>query len=445
MERIFNISRDLKEFFNKTADRLAICSGFIKRQRKLQGRSFVQALVMGNIGNADCSIEGMCQLLHEDSITISKQGLDYRFTESAVIFMKMVYEECLDLFRSKQEFDCGILKNFDNVKLLDSSNILLPDYMEELYKGHGSGYPHKGRSAKSSIKLQTLYNYSTQTPSRIDVVSGTRSDQGYREHLQEINSNDLLIADLGYFVPECFKILSDKGAYFISRYKADTNIYDLAGQQLDLLKILEKASSWQGDILLGKVARLPVRIVCHRLSKEQSQARRRKANLLAKSRKYNSSKRNQSLLDWSIFITNVPSSKIPLEHIATVYRTRWQIELLFKLYKSQIGIETLKGTNNSSRVLCELYAKLCGIVLFHAISNCLGTRLSNELSITKAFLEFKRRIRELLATLKKSANSLKLFLQHLLIAWSKFCLKDKYRKNKKSTLHSLKSLQYILT
>jgi hypothetical protein len=137
---------------------------------------------------------------------------------------------------------------------------------------------------------------------------------------------------------------------------------------------------------------LSVRIVCYRLSKEQSQARRRKANLLAKSRKYNSSKRNRSLLDWKIFITNVPSSKISLEHIASVYRTRLQIGLLFKSDKSRIGIETLKGTtNNSSRVLCELYAKLCGIVFFHAISNCLGTRLSNELSVIKAFLESKRR------------------------------------------------------
>ncbi|MDF2964774.1 MAG: hypothetical protein K0Q51_162 [Rickettsiaceae bacterium] len=42
---------------------------------------------------------------------------------------------------------------------------------------------------------------------------------------------------------KCLKILSDNGVYFISRYKADTNIYDLGGQQLDLLKILEKASS----------------------------------------------------------------------------------------------------------------------------------------------------------------------------------------------------------
>ena len=238
------------------------------------------------------------------------------------------------------------------MKLFDSSNIALPEFMENLYKGHGSGYPDRGRSAKASIKLQVLYNYSTQTPSKIDILSGVRSDQGYRGHLQEINANDLLIADLGYFVPESFKILSDKGAYFISRYKADTNIYDLEGRQLDLLEQLQKLSNWESEVLLGKMARLPVRIVCHKLSSQQSEARRRKANALAKARKYNSSKRNQCLLDWSIFITNIPHDKLPLKNIATVYRTRWQIELLFKLYKTQMKIEILKGKRNSSRILC---------------------------------------------------------------------------------------------
>ena len=100
MKNILELSKLCKEFLTEAADRLAISSGFIKRRRKLKGHSFVQALVMGNIADTGCSIEGMCQLLNEDSITISKQGLDYRFNESAVNFMKAVYEECLGFFRS---------------------------------------------------------------------------------------------------------------------------------------------------------------------------------------------------------------------------------------------------------------------------------------------------------------------------------------------------------
>ena len=198
-------------------------------------------------------------------------------------------------------------------------------------------------------------------------------------------------------------------------------------------------------MLLGKEALLPIRIVCHKLTKEQSEGRRRKANALAKSRRYKSSQRNQDLLNWAIFITNIPEDKVNIKYIAAIYKTRWQIELLFKLYKSYFKIEFLKGKNNSFRVLCELYAKLCGILLFHSISSYMLTEIRYELSATKAFLELKRRIRELTFALKKSLNELKKFFQNLLIAWSKFCLKDKYRKIRKSTFASLLLIQNSLT
>ena len=84
----------------------------------------------------------MCQLLYETSITISKQSLDFRFTESAVNFMRAMYQECLRLFESSLKFDGGILQKFNNVKLLDSSSIMLPESMKELYRGHGSEFKH---------------------------------------------------------------------------------------------------------------------------------------------------------------------------------------------------------------------------------------------------------------------------------------------------------------
>ena len=47
---------------------------------------------------------------------------------------------------------------------------------------------------------------------------------------------------------------------------------------------------------------------------------------LANIHKYKSSQRNQQLLQGSLFITNIPESKISAEHIWTIYRARWQID-----------------------------------------------------------------------------------------------------------------------
>lgn len=413
MDKVINLSRICKEFFIEKANCLSITTGFIKRRRKVTGSAFVRAMILGNMADGHCSIEGMCQLLGDDSIDITKQGLDFRFTENAVTFMKVMYLECLNLFKNQLQLDCQVLQQFNSVKLLDSTQICLPNNMEGMYKGCGASYKNRSSKAKSAIKLQMVFDYLNQTLDKLDLLEGVRSDQGYRNHLEDIKTNDLLIADLGYFVPECFKLISSSGAYFISRYKTDTNIYDEETNiKLDLLELLEHQSFLAINILLGKEARLPARIVCHKLTDEQSKTRRRKANLLAKSHGYKPSQKNQKLLCWSIFITNVPENKISAKDIWAVYRARWQIELLLKLYKSHITIEIIKAKNNASRALCELYAKLCVALIFHDMSACIELKDGREISFTKALLELRKRAKELFLALNQTVGDLQEFLKN---------------------------------
>nr|WP_265036034.1 IS4 family transposase [Wolbachia endosymbiont (group A) of Anomoia purmunda] len=394
MDRIACLSKDLNEFFNEKADEISIAVGFIKRKRKLNGSSFIKAMVFGNIGVGDCSIETMCQLLNEDSIEITKQGLDY---------------------------------------------ISLPSSMEDMYKGYGSSYRDCESNTKSGIKLQLVFDYLNQALDKLNLIEGIRSDQGYRDYLNGLSANDLLIFDLCYFVPSSFKQIDEAGAYFVSRYKSDTNIYDIeTNQKIELLECLEGQSLLEMEVLLGKEVKIKVRIICQKLTEEQSIIRRRRANKLAKSHGYTSSQKNQKLLDWSIFITNVPESKISAEQVLTVYRVRWQIELLFKLYKSHIRLDELKG--KPYRVLCELYAKLCAILIFHGIVGCIKLKENTELSLTKAFIELKRRIRELFLALSSKINNLRIFLKKLTTDWSQFSVKDRYRKTRVSTLSSLNFL-----
>lgn len=425
-----HLSYVLNNFFNKTAEEISNTTGFIQRKRKLKASSFIKAMVLGNLGDTNCSIDGFCQLLREDSIEITKQGLDFRFTDTAVLFMKEMFQESLNLFKNKLPLDCQILKNFKSVKLLDSSYLNLPSSMKAIYKGYGSHYKNRKNNTKSGVKFQLTFDYLNQVLHKLDLKEGKSSDQGYKDHLESISKNDLLIADLGYFVPASFKRIDKAKAYFISRYKSDTNLYktEMKDKKIDLLKELAHKNFLTKEVYLGKEAKIKVRIICKKLTPEQSIARRRKANKLAKSHGYKSSKRNQRLLDWSIFITNIPENKIKPEQIGIIYRIRWQIELLFKLYKSQLKVENIKGKHKSSRILCELYAKLCVILIFHGLVNCVKLEKNTELSLTKAIIEFKKRARELFLALNNAIYDLKIFLAKLILAWSKFSLKDKYRK-----------------
>lgn len=121
--------------------------------------------------------------------------------------------------------------------------------------------------------------------------------------------------------------------------------------------------------------------------------------------------------------------------LSKYYRVRWQIELLFKLYKSHIKLDELKGSHTGYYVNYML-----NCVQFLYSMSCTELEKNTELSLTKAFIEFKRRVRGLLLALNNKINNLKTFLKKLTKTWSQFSLKDKYRRTRVSTLTSLNLL-----
>ena len=63
-------------------------------------------------------------------------------------------------------------------------------------------------------------------------------------------------------------------------------------------------------------------------------------------------------------ITDLAADRFTIEEIFTLYRVRWQIELLFKRWKSLAGLGHSRG-HRAYRVLCETYAKLLGCLVQH--------------------------------------------------------------------------------
>jgi hypothetical protein len=76
------------------------------------------------------------------------------------------------------------------------------------------------------------------------------------------------------------------------------------------------------------------------------------------------SQRALALADWTILLTDAPAKWLRLEEALILLRERWQMELLYKLWKQYGQIDEWR-TTHSWRVLCELYAKLIGMVLQH--------------------------------------------------------------------------------
>lgn len=136
------------------------------------------------------------------------------------------------------------------------------------------------------------------------------------------------------------------------------------------------------------------------------------------------------LLGWTLFVTNAPETLMNLQHVYDFYRMRWQIELIFKLWKSYGGLNSILAWRKE-RVLTELYAKLIGIVLLHFLLAPLripdevwAKREVSNVRFHQILARFARSFKQALASLMALAKTLDEFVLHV----QRFALKQKRRQ-----------------
>ena len=68
--------------------------------------------------------------------------------------------------------------------------------------------------------------------------------------------------------------------------------------------------------------------------------------------------------EWTVLLTNALAEHLTAADIVTLYRARWQIELLFKLWKEHGRVDEVRS-QQPWRVGCEVLAKLLALVVDH--------------------------------------------------------------------------------
>ena len=157
------------------------------------------------------------KLSKEHDIEISKQGLDERYHEDAVKFIRNILSKLLRLrLDSIKTLDLGILEIFKGIYLRDATSSQLPECFMELFKGSG------GSASKSGIKVELQYDLIGEAIT-MEFRNGASSDSTASDN--EIELDSLYLQDLGYFKISRFQKITKGNTYFISRYKHNINIY----------------------------------------------------------------------------------------------------------------------------------------------------------------------------------------------------------------------------
>ena len=366
MATIPQVSQAMQTVLTSVADAAARATRFVQRQSKLTGALFTQTLVFAFLANPQSTREELAQTAATLGLTISPQGLDQRMTESGAACLLEVLDAAAATVLAAEPVAIPLLSRFSGVYIQDSSLIGLPATLAQIWRA--SGNQHTPADASAGLKLSLRLNLSTGALSGPHTDHAITSDQALQLQRLPIPAGALRIADLGFFNLEVLREIAKGEGYFLTRPQVTTVMRTIEGVRLDLLSFLAGQSSTTVDvpILLGAQLRLTCRLLAVRVPQEVADQRRRRLREEAKRRGRAPNAEALALAEWTLFVTNVPVELLSVREALILGRTRWQIELLWKLWKSQGQIEVWRSAK-AGAILCELYAKLIAMLVQHWI------------------------------------------------------------------------------
>lgn len=362
MASITEVASAMRNILTEYAERVERGTGFVERASKMGGAEFVQTLSFGWLSNPDATLEELAQAAATIGVKISAQGLDQRFTESGARLLKKVLDEAVtQLFRGEAPA-LPILKRFSAVYIQDSSVIELPDDLREDWPGCGS----RTGQGVSAVKIEVRFDLLSGEMVGPFLESGRMNDAVSRIQKEPVPARSLIIADVGYWSLDEMNRITLSGGFWLSHLKSVVRIALPGGKSQDVVSFLKHfdCPSVDCQVVVSDNKPTAARLLAIRVPQEVADQRSRKLREDARRRHKTVSQRSLALADWTVLVTNVPASLLTLTETLVIMRTRWQIELLFKLWKSHGKIDEWRSIK-PWRILCEVYAKLLAMLIQH--------------------------------------------------------------------------------
>ena len=361
---ITHIERAMKKALKDGVNELASEVGLIQRECKISGQSLVQGLVFGLMGNPTASETAVAQSVGRAGQAVTSQAVNARLNEAASRLFQRVLERVTQIVVAPSVRTQTLLDRFSEVNVHDSTTIGLPEALSEVWTGCGSR-TGKGQSA---LKLQVQWDLRSGCLKQLTLHDGRSQDRSAPVQTSDVAAGSLRVADLGYFAVSAFERVGQAHAYWLTRYLSGVVLLTPAGTRIDLPRWLDAHCTHDQhvdvSVLVSVEHRLPARLVAIRVPQSVADERRRKLHDKARQKGQTVSTLTLALANWSVFLTNVPLSLLSVDELLVIVRARWQIELLFKLWKSSGRIDESRS-RKPFRILCELYAKLIGQLIQH--------------------------------------------------------------------------------
>jgi Transposase DDE domain len=410
----------LTEFFS--ADHIEAAArrtGFVRRASKITGKVFLALVTFGPWSTAKTSLAQLAAKAGQlpAPVDVSPEAIHQRMNTRALAFLReMIQGAFAKLHAGDTVCEEGLFAPFTRVHIADSTGFGLPDTLKDLFPGAG------GSGAQAGAKLQLVWDYKSSTFDHFALIPWNIPDNKYIDTVVALAQRGaLFLFDLGYFKLAAFAQIVAAQAYFLSRLNHQTTLLEAVGGRVrvvELARVLATESRPLLDkaVFLGARERMAVRLIAARMPEAVVNERRRQAHKTAKKRGYTPSQAHLTLLAWNLFITNVPGTVWTPETVCKAYPIRWQVELIFKSWKSYLHLATLP-TTTVTPTLCYLYGRLLLILLTYALCPALRAAVwaqkRRELSVLKLVRHLQAVAEQWLQMLFRAEADLRHFLHQV--------------------------------
>ncbi len=215
---------------------------------------------------------------------------------------------------------------FRHIVIQDGSSFAIHDGLREVFPG-------RFKAVKpAAVELHTTMDLLCDAPTTVVLTPDTTSEQAFLPEPASLQAS-LLLADRGYVDLHYLRRVQDEGGFFLIRAKAGMNPQVLEAFREDgkrLCSLRNKALQTL-HATLPKRQRVELRVQWH-----VDGAPLGLRLIISWNRRTKS---------FCYFLTNLPSKQYPLEVICRAYKWRWQVELLFKAWKSYANLHAFDTEN----------------------------------------------------------------------------------------------------
>lgn len=354
MSTIRDLQQALQLVLVESASEHGLRSGWQRRRGQLSASQFVQTLVWGLLEAPAATLGQWAHVAHATGALVTPQALSQRFSTRSVALLRGVLADALGLLLEAEPVEGALLRAFPGgVYLDDTTQIALHDTWQRIWDGGGTA---------AALKLPVLFDL-LRGGMQIEVTAGRHHDSVTQLANLTFPAGSLVIEDLGYLDSQRMRARQAQGVGTLVPLRCTLALHDLQGRRIDLLawlrrqprQAVECAVHWQG---------LRLRLVAIPAAPETAARKRAGIRVVAQNHGRAPHPRALALADWIVALTTVPVAQATARQMALLLRLRWQIELVFKLWKDQGKLDETRGWN-PARIETELYAKLLGLLIEH--------------------------------------------------------------------------------